>query len=105
MQEKSNDLATELSSEKLGRMTEFFRVLGDPTRVRMLWALDAREMCVGELASLLGMTLSAVSHQLRILRAGCLVTHRKEGKNTFYRLADDHVKDIVEKAMEHVCED
>ena len=83
---------------------DFFRVLGDSTRMRILFALDKSELCVCDLAYLLSMTKSAISHQLRVLRETSLVTARKSGKNVFYSLADDHVRDIIEKAFEHVTE-
>ncbi len=83
---------------------DFFRVLGDSTRMRILFALDKSELCVCDLACLLSMTKSAISHQLRILRESSLVRARKSGKNVFYSLADDHVRDIIEKAFEHITE-
>jgi len=69
-----------------------------------MWALDESEMCVCDLAVLLGMTKSAISHQLRSLREANLVKNRREGKNVFYSLADDHVKQIFEKGLEHIRE-
>lgn len=89
---------------KLFDLADFFKVLGDSTRVRILWALEESEMCVCDLAVLLNMTKSAVSHQLRTLRQSKLVKFRKEGKNVFYSLDDQHVKSIVEMALEHVDE-
>lgn len=85
-------------------LADFFKVLGDSTRVRIMWALDTHEMCVCDMAVLLNMTKSAISHQLRQLRQTNLVRSRREGKNVFYSLADDHVKDIFEKGMEHINE-
>ena len=85
-------------------LSDFFKVLGDSTRVRIMWALDESEMCVCDLAALLNMTKSAVSHQLRGLKDSNLVKNRKEGKVVFYSIADDHVKQIFEKAMEHINE-
>jgi ArsR family transcriptional regulator len=85
-------------------LSDFFKVLGDSTRVKIMWALDESEMCVCDLAVLLGMTKSAVSHQLRSLREANLVKNRREGKNVFYSLADDHVKQIFEKGLEHIRE-
>ncbi len=89
---------------KLYDLADFFKVLGDSTRVRIMWALDAHEMCVCDIAVLLNMTKSAVSHQLRQLRMANLVKFRREGKIVFYSLADDHVKDIFEKGLEHINE-
>ena len=85
-------------------LADFFKVLGDSTRVRILWALDCRELCVCDLCALLGMTKSAVSHQLRALRMSALVTYRRSGKNVFYTLADEHVRMVLEKAYEHILE-
>ncbi len=85
-------------------VADFFKIFGDSTRVKILWALDKSEMCVCDLAYLLQMTKSAISHQLRILRDHKLVSIRKEGKFVYYQLKDDHVKDILEKALEHLEE-
>lgn len=85
-------------------LSDFFKVMGDGTRIQLLWALDESEMCVGDLAVLLNMTKSAVSHQLKVLRTAKLVKARKKGKNVYYSLNDDHVKLILEKALEHVIE-
>ena len=85
-------------------LSDFFKILGDSTRVSILFAIDGEPMCVCDIASLLGMTKSAVSHQLKILRQSDLVTYRKSGKNVYYSLADDHVRDIIEKALEHIKE-
>lgn len=85
-------------------LSDFFKILGDSTRVSILFAIDGEPMCVCDIANLLGMTKSAVSHQLKILRQSDLVTYRKSGKNVYYTLADDHVRDIIEKALEHIKE-
>ena len=85
-------------------LSELFRVFGDSTRIRILYALHESELCVCDLASLLGMTLSAISHQLRILRVANLVESRREGKTVFYRLADDHVHTVLGQGMEHILE-
>jgi len=85
-------------------LADFFKVLGDSTRARIIWALDESEMCVCDLAFLLSMTKSAISHQLYSLRQANLVKNRREGKNVFYSLADDHVKQIFEKGLEHIRE-
>lgn len=85
-------------------LADFFKVLGDSTRVRIMWALDSSEMCVCDLAVLLNMTKSAISHQLRELRRANLVRSRREGKIVYYSLADDHVRDVFEKGMEHISE-
>ena len=85
-------------------LADFFKLFGDPTRLRILLALDGGEMCVCDLAEATGMTKSAVSHQLSALRAGHLVSFRREGKNVYYTLADDHVRIIIEYAVEHLRE-
>ncbi|MDY3865515.1 MAG: metalloregulator ArsR/SmtB family transcription factor [Eubacteriales bacterium] len=86
-------------------LADFFKVFGDATRVKLLLALDRADLCVCDLAELLGMTKSAVSHQLSALRAAHLVNFRREGKNVRYSLADDHVRKIIECASEHLSED
>lgn len=88
----------------LYELSDFFKVMGDGTRIRLLWALEKAEMCVNDLAVLLDMTKSAVSHQLKILRTAKLVRAEKRGKNVYYALNDNHVKVIFEMALEHVCE-
>mgnify|MGYP001366050028 CR=1 FL=1 len=85
-------------------LSDFFKVLCDSTRMKIMWALDMHEMCVCDLAEILKMTKSAISHQLKVLRQAKLVRFRRDGKNVFYSLADDHVKDIIEKALEHIEE-
>ena len=85
-------------------LTELFRVFGDSTRVRILYALFEAELCVCDIASLLGMTQSAISHQLRALKTARLVKSRREGRTVFYSLADDHVKTIIDQGLEHVLE-
>ncbi len=85
-------------------LSDFFKVLGDSTRVRIIWALDEHEMCVCDIAVLLNMTKSAISHQLKTLKQANLVKFRREGKVVFYSLMDEHVKDIFEKGMEHIKE-
>lgn len=85
-------------------LTELFRIFGDSTRVRILYVLFESEMCVCDIAALLGLTQSAVSHQLRALKNVRLVKSRREGKTVFYSLADDHVKTIIDQGLEHVRE-
>ena len=85
-------------------LTELFRIFGDSTRIRILYVLFESEMCVCDIAALLGMTQSAISHQLRALKNARLITSRREGKTVFYSLADDHVKTIIDQGMEHVSE-
>ena len=90
--------------ERLYDLAEVFRVFGDTTRIRILYVLFERELCVCDIAKLLGMTQSAVSHQLRILKDAKLVRFRREGKTVFYTLDDDHVRSVLELGMEHVLE-
>jgi ArsR family transcriptional regulator len=90
--------------EELYDLADFFKVLGDSTRSKIIWALDESEMCVCDLAVLLNMTKSAISHQLKALKSAKLVKNRKEGKVVFYSLTDDHVKEIFEKGLEHIRE-
>lgn len=85
-------------------LADFFKIFGDSTRVRILSALDIHEMCVCDIAAVLNLSISAVSHQLRILRQSNLVKSRRDGKNMFYSLADDHIQSIVELALEHINE-
>ena len=85
-------------------LSELFRIFGDSTRIRILYVLSEAEMCVCDIAQLLGMTQSAISHQLRSLKNARLVKARRDGKTVFYSLADDHVKTILDQGIEHVCE-
>ena len=85
-------------------LTELFRIFGDSTRIKILYALFESELCVCDIASLLGMTQSAISHQLRALKNARLVKARREGKTVFYALADDHVKTIIDQGLEHILE-
>lgn len=80
----------------------FFKILGDNTRIKILYALKTREMCAGDIAVLLNMTKSAVSHQLAIMRNMHQVRARREGKNIFYSLDDQHIVDIIEEALIHM---
>jgi ArsR family transcriptional regulator len=91
-------------TETLYDLADFFKIFGDSTRMSILFAIDKRPMCVCDIADLLGMTRSAVSHQIKTLRRASLVTYRKQGKNVIYRLADDHVRDIIETALLHIKE-
>ncbi len=92
------------NEETLYDLADFFKIFGDSTRMSILFAIDGSPMCVCDIADLLGMTKSAVSHQLKILRQSDLVKYKKSGKNVIYSLADEHVRDIIEKALEHVKE-
>ena len=90
--------------ETLYDLSDFFKMLGDSTRVKIMWALDENEMCVCDIAALLNMSKSAISHQLKSLRQADLVKFRRDGKVVYYSLKDDHVRDIFEKGMEHIKE-
>ena len=85
-------------------LADFFKILGDTTRMRILSALFQEEMCVYDIANLLKMTQSAISHQLRVLKQGRFVKHRKEGKIVYYSLEDEHIKHIVGQGMIHILE-
>lgn len=91
-----------VSDETIHAMAEMFKVMGDPTRLRILYLLAEKELCVGELADHLAVSQSAVSHQLRILRALNIVRFQKMGREVFYSLADDHVRDILSRTIEHI---
>ena len=90
--------------ELLYDLGDFFKILGDSTRIKILSALFQSEMCVCDIAALLGMTQSAISHQLRVLKQGRLVKHTKEGKVVYYSLDDDHIKHIVDQGLTHISE-
>ena len=90
--------------EVLYDLAELFKIFGDSTRIRILYALFEAELCVCDIAQLLGMTQSAISHQLRILKGSKLVKYRREGKTVFYSLADGHVRTIINQGLEHVEE-
>lgn len=85
-------------------LTELFRIFGDSTRIRILYVLFESEMCVCDIAQLLGMSQSAISHQLQVLKKSKLVKYRRKGKTVFYSLADSHVRTILGQGMEHVTE-
>ena len=83
----------------------FYKLLADRTRIRILWALSCESMCVCDLANLLGMTKSAVSHQLKSLRLAKFVIYDKQGREVYYSLADEHVRDVFQKALKHIRND
>ena len=90
--------------EVLYDLAELFRVFGDTTRIKILYALFESELCVSDIAQAVGLSQSAVSHQLRVLKASKLVKFRRDGKTVFYSLDDDHVRSIIALGMEHVEE-
>ncbi len=85
-------------------LSELFKVFGDSTRIRILYVLFESEMCVCDIASLLNMTQSAISHQLKVLKLNRLVKSRRDGKTVYYSLADSHVRSIIDQGYEHICE-
>lgn len=90
--------------ERLYDLAELFKVFGDTTRIRILYVLFEAEMCVCDIAELLNMTQSAISHQLRVLKQARLVRSRREGKTVFYSLDDNHVRTVIGQGMEHIEE-
>lgn len=90
--------------EMLYDLAELYKVFGDTTRIKILYALFEAELCVCDIAQLLGMSQSAISHQLRVLKQNRLVKFRRDGKTVFYSLADEHVKTIINNGMDHICE-
>jgi len=95
----------EIRENLLQPLASIFRILGDPTRLRIVQALSTTELCVCDLASMLGMSQSAISHQLAMLRHTRLVRHRRDGKIVFYSLDDEHVSSLLRIGLEHVQED
>lgn len=92
------------AEEMLFDLAELFKIFGDTTRIKILFALLESEMCVYDIAALLHMTQSAISHQLRVLKTNGLVKFRREGKLLFYSLSDDHITSILSQGMEHIAE-
>lgn len=90
--------------ELLYDLAEFFKVFGDSTRIKIIWALFEADMCVCDIAKLLNMSQSAISHQLRVLKNSRLVRYKKSGKTVYYSLNDDHIERIFELGMEHIME-
>lgn len=97
-------LDARISDETLYNLADLFKVFGDPTRIRILYTLFRRELCVQDIANELSMSQSAISHQLRILKQSQLVKFRRDGKTIYYSLADDHVVTIMDQGLEHVLE-
>lgn len=91
------------ADEALARLAETFRLLGDPTRVKILQALSMEELCVCDIASLLGATKSAISHQLRLLRSLRVVRYRKAGRIVYYSLDDSHVQNLLREGLNHIA--
>jgi len=93
-----------VTGKQLTDMAKLFKVFGDSTRISILAALNCHQMCVCDLAVLMDMTKSAISHQLKVLRDNNLVKFEKKGKHAYYSLADDHVREILDVALEHINE-
>ena len=92
------------AEELLNELADFYKVFGDATRIKILCVLLRSEMCVCDLAEMLGMTQSAISHQLRVLKQMKLVKNRREGKTVYYSLEDGHIQNIISQGMEHIME-
>lgn len=90
--------------DALFALADLYKIFGDSTRLRILYVLFETELCVCDIAELCGMTVSAISHQLRVLKQSRLVKHRKAGKSVFYSLADGHIHTILGQGMEHISE-
>ena len=101
--EKVNEQMPE--EDKLYDLADFFKVFADSTRIKILYVLMCSEMCVCDLAQILNMTQSAISHQLRTLKQMDLVRNRREGKTVFYSLADGHIKTILSQGLDHIEEE
>lgn len=93
-----------IQPQELDSMVELFKVLSDPTRIRILYAISKHEICVNDIAKILNMTQSAVSHQLKNLKQAKLISSRREGQTMYYRLSDDHVHLIFNQALDHIRE-
>lgn len=98
------DFSVMPEDELLYDLADLFKVFGDTTRIKILFALMEQERCVADISEVIGMTQSAVSHQLRTLKQSRLVRARRDGKNVFYSLSDDHVFTVLAQGMTHVCE-
>lgn len=99
-----NNNAEQKSEELLFELADFYKIFGDTTRIKILYAIDKEDLCVCDIATSLNMTVSAVSHQLKILRDSNLVKTRREGKSIFYSLTDEHVRQIIDCGVEHILE-
>lgn len=93
-----------LEEDDFAKLSDIFKAFGDRTRLRILYSLSLQELCVCDLSAVLDMTVSAISHQLRVLRNMNLVTYRKDGKKVHYSLSDEHVVDLIRVAFEHAGE-
>ena len=98
----NNTMQNMLQTDTFNKLAEFFKIIGDTTRTKILFALDQNEMCVCDIANVLGMSKSSISHQLGTLRRSGIVKCRKVGKEVFYMLDDDHIKKVFEIGIEHI---
>jgi len=104
-QEKIESVKEKMKTDRtIQRLSETFKALGDPTRVKIIFALSHEELCVCDIANLLGATSSTVSHQLRVLRNMRLVRYRRDGKMAYYSLDDDHIGNLFDEGLRHVAE-
>ena len=104
-EQRETIVAEELPDEEiLYDLADLFKVFADTTRIKILYALMGRDLCVADIAELVGATQSAVSHQLRTLKSARLVKFQRDGKNVIYSLADDHVYTVLAQGMNHICE-
>ncbi|MDI6601640.1 MAG: metalloregulator ArsR/SmtB family transcription factor [Thermoanaerobacteraceae bacterium] len=101
-QEIDDVLNHKLDDSTINELTYLFKILGDPTRMKILYSLSLDELCVCDIAQILNMSQSAISHQLRTLRAASLVKFRKAGKSVFYSLNDEHILTLLRQGLEHV---
>lgn len=97
-------MAEEIDEEILYDLADLFKVFSDTTRIKILFALMDKDLCVADIAETIGASQSAVSHQLRILKQARLVKFQREGKNVIYALSDDHVHTMLDQGMTHICE-
>ena len=93
------------TDELLSDLADLYKIFGDSTRIKIMFSLYEEEMCVCAISELLGMTQSAISHQLKVLKDAKLVANRREGKTIYYRLSDDHVKSIIAQGFDHLLEE
>lgn len=93
----------ELNPKIVNRLSSFFKVLGDETRVKIIYALSQKEMCVNDLSEIIDISQSAISHQLKLLKLEGQVKSRRNGKNIYYSLDDDHIVDVLNQALSHIC--
>ena len=102
--EASSIIDTIPDAEELYYLAELFKMFAEPTRIKILFVLTKGELCVGDIAQILDMSQSSISHQLRVLKQSRLVKFRREGKTIFYSLCDDHVKTMLSQGFEHISE-